>query len=80
MPNPKLKREKVSIRLPSALKRELVDALEKQPDFSTLTEFFESAASALVLQSRRGERFAYPLEFVRETSSKKRSGTKTESA
>jgi len=64
-------KETISVRVTPALKKEFARALKKQPDLSTITDFFESAMAALVMQTRRGETLAFPLEFLSNKSSDK---------
>lgn len=57
-------KETISVRTAPALKREFQRALKSHSDFSTITDFFESAMHALVIQTRRKEELVFPLEFV----------------
>ena len=56
--------EIITIKLPPSLKAEFSKAIRESGDFATATKFVESAIMAFVLQSKRGERFSIPIEFV----------------
>ena len=63
--------EFIHVKLTETLKAELSRAVRAGREFPTVTKFIEQAVSAYVLQSRRGERLAIPLEFVSDQSSEK---------
>ncbi len=56
--------DNIFIRITPTLKRDFQKALEAHPDLSTMTAFVEDCIKALILQMRRGEHPAYPVEFV----------------
>jgi len=64
--------ELLTIKLSSNLKAEFLREIRTGDDFQTATKFVESAISAYILQKRRGEKLAIPLEFVSDKSSDKR--------
>lgn len=62
----------INFRISDNLKNELQRALDKNDEFAgKMTPFFLDAIKAFVLQSKRKERIATPLEFVSDKSSDK---------
>ncbi|MDD5348786.1 MAG: hypothetical protein PHQ12_01125 [Chthoniobacteraceae bacterium] len=59
----------IHTKLSAPLKAEFLRAIRKSEDFATATKFIEAAVTAFTLQSKRGELFAVPLEFVTDKSS-----------
>jgi len=61
----------IMVRIPSKLKTELQKELAESGDIPNMTAFFLDCARCYVLQRRRREMLAYPLEFVSDKSSDK---------
>ncbi len=54
----------IHVRTTPSLKADFMRAVNEHPDLETPTHFIKEAIKALVLQTRRGEMPAFPLEFV----------------
>jgi hypothetical protein len=69
--SPRVPKENINFLTPGPLKREFMQALKTDPDYETATEFLNDAIHSYVLQRRRNEKLAIPLEFVSDKSSDK---------
>lgn len=56
--------ENINVRISKGLKDDFNRAIRTHPEIKNMTHFVEEAAKAFILQMRRGEIPAYPLEFV----------------
>lgn len=61
---PAVTEENLMVRMNGNLKSDLQAAIRQHPSVENMSHFVEEAAKAFILQMRRGEVPAYPLEFV----------------